>query len=253
MKVQSIDRAFDIIELLSAESNGMALKDIAVNLSLPASTVHRLLNTMMRRGYIEKTTISGVYKIGLKFIELSSLYLNSLELKTEAHPILTDLSRKVKHIVFLATNMDGEVVYIDRVDGMSTLRSYSIIGQRRSLFTTALGKSLLMDYAPQELEQYVYAHTLERRTPHSITDKRQFLKEVEISRKRGWCYDNEEDALGFRCISAPVRDYRGRVIAALSTSWDRDSFDQVDEQKIAMHVTDAAANLSRRMGYRYQG
>ncbi len=253
MKVQSIDRAFDIIELLSSESNGMALKEITKNLSLPASTVHRLLNSMMSRGYIEKSGSNGVYKIGLKFIELSSLYLNSLELKTEAHPLLVDLSRKVKQIVFLATNMDGEVVYIDRVDGVSTLRSYSIIGQRRSLFTTALGKSLLLDYSPHDLEQYVYAHTLERRTPHTITDKRQFLREMELSRQRGWCCDNEEDIIGFRCIAAPVRDYRSRVIAAVSTSWDRDSFDQIDEQKVVAHVTETTALLSKRMGYRFQG
>ncbi len=251
MKVQSLDRAFDIIELLSSEADGLALRDIAESISLPISTVHRLLGSMMQRGYIEKTKINGVYKIGLKFIELSSLYLNNLELKTEAHPLLMNLARTVGHVVYLATNIEDEVVYIDRVDTVRTLRSYSIVGQRRSLFTTALGKSLLLDRSPQELEQYIYAQILKKHTPHTIADKRELLAELELSRKRGWCFDHEEDQVGFRCIAAPVRDYRGRVIAAVSTSWDIDSFGAVDVDKTAEHVVRTAGSITQRMGGRY--
>ncbi|WP_422479338.1 IclR family transcriptional regulator [Pleomorphochaeta sp. DL1XJH-081] len=247
MKVQSIDRTFDLIELLSFEPNGLALTAIAQKVDLPISTVFRLLSNLVERGYVEKRD-SGIYKIGLKFIEISALFLNRLELKTEAHPILVELTKRVGFVSFMAINIEDHVCYTDRVDTSDTLRSYSYIGQRRSLFSTGLGKSLLLRWEKDSLEKFILEHELTRRTHNTITDRKFLLKELEESRKRGWTYDNEEDQLGFRCIAAPVRDYRKEVIAAISVSWALEYFDEVDEEKVASAVVHAATEISKRLG-----
>ena len=93
MTVQSIERVFDILELLSKEQNGLQLTEIGRRLDLHKSTVYRLLAVLRKRGYIEKSESTNRYRIGVGFIELSSMYLNNVELKTEAEPYLRKLSQ----------------------------------------------------------------------------------------------------------------------------------------------------------------
>lgn len=254
MSVQSLDRAFEIIEILSDKSDGMALSDMAAELSLPVSTVHRLCASLMNRGYIEKRQPGSVYKLGLRFVEIASSYLGSLELKTEASPLLAELSTRMGCTVFLATNMDEETVYIDRVNtgAVSTLRNYSIIGQRRPLSTTGLGKALLLAYSRQEFDDYIKKTPLVARTTTTIVDAEELWRELEESRRRGWTFDNGEDLPEFHCVAAPIHDYRGTIIASISTSWDQTRFATEDIEGAAVLVKETAAEISHRMGYRGQ-
>jgi len=144
MKVQSVDRTFDILELLSKEKNGLSLTEISKNLDL---------SVLKKRGYIEQIKNRGIYKMGMEFVELCSNLLNNLELKTEADPFLRKLSMLTNQTVFLAIYQDNSVVYIDKVEQYNSLRKYSIIGQRRPLHCTALGKSLLAGFSEFEIRQ----------------------------------------------------------------------------------------------------
>ena len=94
MSVQSIDRTFDILELLSHFESGLSLTEISEKIDLPKSTVHRLLKVLRDRNYIEKSESPNVYRLGLAFIELCSGLLNSLELKTEAQVYLRKLMQQ---------------------------------------------------------------------------------------------------------------------------------------------------------------
>src|SRR5690606_3038008 len=123
--VQSIDRAFDILEVLAVEKDGLGVTEIGNRLGLHKSTVHRLLTAMAEKGYIEKNEDTGTYRLGLKFVELCSLYLSSVELKTEAQPYLRQLVALTTQPVHLATLVDGEVVYIDKVESYNSIRMYS--------------------------------------------------------------------------------------------------------------------------------
>ncbi len=249
MKVQSLERAFDIIELLAEHPEGMILSDMALELSLHASTVYRLVNDLVERGYVHKDPSLNTYKIGLRFIDLSSQYLNNLELKTEAHPYLSELCHKVNHSVFLATMMDGEVCYIDRIDPYATSRGYSIIGQRRSLFSTSLGKALILEHSDQEILELIEKKGIHQYTPYSITDPGKFLEEMHVSRERGYTMDNQEDRLDFQCIGVPVYDYRKKIVASISTSWDKSHFGSVDIELITKDILATAANISEKLGF----
>ena len=149
--VQSLDRAFDILELLSEARDGASLTDIAARLGLHTSTVYRLLSALRKRGYAEQTASRGVYRLGLELVRLCGPYLNSLELKTEAEPAIRQLSQATGQTVFLAILQNDEVVYIDKVEQFNSLRKYSIIGQRRPLHCTSLGKALLLGMSEPEI------------------------------------------------------------------------------------------------------
>jgi DNA-binding IclR family transcriptional regulator len=246
--VQSLERAFDIIDLLAHEQHGLKLTDIANELDLHKSTVYRLISVLRSRGYVEKSEENNLYRLGLGFIELSSLYLNKIEMKTEAEPHLRELSRLVGQTVFFATIQDREVVYIDKFEQFNSLRRYSIIGQRRPLYCTALGKAMLLDKTDEEIRDLFRDATFKAMTPNTITNLADLVEELRLSRQRGWTRDNEEYEPNVQCIAAPVHDYRNNIIAAVSIAWNGSAND-VDIPWAAEHVHATGLHISRHLGY----
>jgi DNA-binding IclR family transcriptional regulator len=250
MAVQSLDRAFDIVELLAQEQHGLPLSEIAARVSLPTSTVYRLLSAMKDRGYVEQHKPSGEYKLGLTFVDVSSLYLNRLELKTEAEAFMRDLSMRIRQTVFLAIRDGDQIVYIEKMDEFSSLRKYSIIGERRPVSATSLGKAQLLDLDDEEIVDLLSGHELVRLGPKSHTDLQRLLLDIQTSRQRGWTMDDEEAEAGVRCVAAPIHDYRSRIIAAISASWSITAFPDIDIQAMATQVKRTAGEIARHMGYR---
>lgn len=250
MKVQSIERVFDIVEYIANQRGSVTLSRVSEDLNLPVSTVHRLLGSLLERGYVEQAATNRQYKIGIRFIELASQYLRGLELRTEAVLFLRELSRRGGHPAMMATMMDDEIVYLERLDEQGiNLRNYSFIGQRRPLYSTGLGKAILMGLPKSKRDNLIARLELIPKTANTITDPERLKAELNLSLKRGYSRDNEEETLGFRCLAAPIKDYRNQVIAAVSTSWIEDFFDSVDEDKLASLVVETAMKISKRMGY----
>ncbi len=246
--VQSIERVFDILELLSHEPNGLNLTKVGTNLGLHKSTVHRLLMVLKKRGYIEKEDDSGRYRLGPGFVELASLLLNSIELKTEAEPFLRRLSQITGQTVFLATLQDKEAVYLEKVEQFNSIRKYSVIGQRRPLYCTSLGKALIMDKSKEELKELFKDIPFQKYTPKTHGSLTVLLKDLETCAKRGWALDDEEFEPETRCLSAPIRDYRGMVVAAVSAVWS--TFNkEITFESMTPHVLEAAQEISRRLGF----
>jgi DNA-binding IclR family transcriptional regulator len=248
VSVQSLDRAFDILELLAREQQPLALSDISRDLDLHKSTVYRLLDSLKKRGYIEKSDTTNLYRLGVGFIELSSHYLNKVEIKTEAEPFLRQLSQILERTVYLAIMQDNEVAYVDKYEQFDSLRKYSIIGQRRPLYCTSLGKALLFSRTDAEIREVFKDIKLKRYTDNTITKITDLIAEIERSRKRGFSRDNQEMAEGEQCIGAPIYDYRNEVIAAISVAWNGE-FTSVDEKKAASLTTKTAREISVRLGY----
>jgi DNA-binding IclR family transcriptional regulator len=246
--VQSIERVFDILELLSHEPKGLNLTKVGTSLDIHKSTVHRLLMVLKKRGYIEKDEESGRYRLGPGFVELASLLLNSIELKTEAEPNLRRLSQITSQTVFLATLQDKEVVYLEKVEQFSSIRKYSVIGQRRPVYCTSLGKALIMNRSVEEVKELLGDIPFHKYTPNTHGNLKALLRDLEICRKRGWAADNEEFEPETNCLSAPILDYRGIVVAAVSAVWS--TFNTaITNEDIAPHVMEAAREISKRLGH----
>ena len=249
--VQVIDRAFDILEILCIEREGLGVTEIGNRLALHKSTVHRILSAMAERGYIEKASEKGVYKIGLKLVEISSVYLNNVELKTEARPYLSELTSKMNQPTHLATLNGNDVVYIDKVEVVNSIRLYSQIGLRVPVYCSALGKSLLSGLSDAEVEEKIAKVQMLPYTKATITDKTEFLRQVKQVRQRGWALDDEEHEAGVRCIAAPVFDYRGKAIAAVSVSGPSGVISPEKDEEVASIVKETALKISKRLGYKY--
>ena len=253
MSVQSIERVFDIIELLSSEQDGMALTEIGKRLDLHKSTVYRLMAVLRARGYIEKNETTNRYRLGPSFVELTSLYLNNVEIKTEAEPYLRELSLMVNRTVFIAVRQGHEVMYIDKYEQRNTLRKYSIIGKRKPAYCTSLGKALLLDHGDVELERLFAGVRFDRFTEYTAGNVEELRQRIGESRSRGWTTDDQEEKIGIRCVGAPIRDYRGNIIAAISVSWFQQGGDDPQFDSLAPYVVGAARKISHRIGYLSDG
>ena len=141
--VQVLDRGLDLIELLATAEHGMTISELVAATGLPKSTVHRILATFTNRHYVEKNEETSVYSLGYKFVELASLYLNKIVLKTEAEPIMHTLAQILHATTYLGVLENNEVMYLQKTEQRNSLRLYTSIGKREPLYCTALGKVLL--------------------------------------------------------------------------------------------------------------
>ena len=248
-QVQVIDRMFDILEFLSLTQGEKGPTEIAEAVDLSKSTVHRLLSSMCARGYVDKNEQDGTYSIGIKLVEIVSSHINSLELQTEARPILNDLHDELGLIVHLGILDKHEVVYVEKMDIAPNLRRYAQIGLRVPAQCSSLGKCLLASMSGEEQDYAMKNCRFEAYTDNSITDIAALKAHLRDVRRQGWAIDNEEYMSGRRCIGAPIYDYRGETIAALSASGPVSLLTDQRIPEVCLRVQEAAASISRKLCY----
>ncbi|MDR2493154.1 MAG: IclR family transcriptional regulator [Coriobacteriales bacterium] len=246
--VQSLDRALDILEALSVERDGLGVTMLAKQIGLTKSTTHRMLATLLRRGYVAKSE-TGAYRLGLKLIETVSCYINSLELLTEARPFVAQITTELGLTAHLGVLEGDQVVYIERMDVFSGIKLYSQIGLRMHAYCSSLGKCLLSAFSSAELSRVMADCSFTKFTPHTIGSLEELNAELKEVRANGWAMDNLEYRLNNRCIGAPIFDYRGEIIAAISASGPPSVLteDRIDE--VATSVIEKARALSSSLGY----
>lgn len=246
--VQVIDRSFAILEYLSQAGEARGPTEIAAATGMAKSTVYRLLTAMCCNGYVEKAG-PGVYVIGIKLVEIVSNHINSLELQTEARPFLSELHAELGLIIHLGILDRAEVVYVEKMDISRNLRLYAQIGLRVPAYCSSLGKCLLSCLAGDELEYLLSGIHLEKFTPNTITTLSALKAHLRLVRQQGWAIDEQEYIVGHRCIGAPIYDYRGEMIAAISASGPVTLLTDDRVSRVIERVKAAAAQISRRLCY----
>ena len=246
--VQVLDRGLDLIERLATAENGMTISELVAETGLPKSTIHRILATFADRHYVEKNEETSVYSLGYKFVELASLYLNKIVLKTEAEPVMHTLAQVLHATTYLGVLENNEVMYLQRTEPRNSLRLYPSIGKREPLYCTALGKVLLASLPLKEFEHVAQHLSYEPYTPNSITNYEDLARDVMLVRKRGYATDRGEHTVDSSCLAVPIYDYTRKVMAALSVS-GHGLLERCDEAYVYEKMRAAALDISHHMGY----
>lgn len=247
--VQSINRAFQILEALMDHQKGLRIAELVEILHLNKSTIHRILQTLDARGYIDKDERTKSYRLGMKVMALSSHYLNGLELKTVALPFLERLQQQTKVFVHLGILDGNEIVYLEKIGPYTHFSMYSQIGKRAPLYSTALGKAVFSNLDKGHRAEILKKITYEPITEHTVRNEVEFLEEIAITKQRGYAIDEQENELEMRCVAVPIFDFTGRVIAAVSASGYVNSFPQEKILQFGNYVTECAKSISMQMGY----
>ncbi len=251
-RIQSVARALAMIDTLAEAKKELPLAEIAARQGLPKSTVHGLLSTLKDFGYIEQSTFTGKYKLGLRLFELGSSVAQGWEVRTVAAPYIQRVLSAVQETVHLAILDGHEVVYIDKRESSQSLRIVSQIGMRLPAHCTGVGKVLLAYLPAEQRRQLIAGCSLTRFTRHTLTDPATLEVELAKVRSQGYAIDNEEVMDSLRCAAAPIYDQRGEVIAALSISGPVVRLQGRFFEAAVERVVQAAAEISVALGYRRQ-
>jgi DNA-binding IclR family transcriptional regulator len=245
----SLARALTILDLFGPSSPSLTATQIARSLRVRPGSLYPALSTLERFGYLERRPDKR-FRLGLKLLERGHMILQSLDLFERARPALRDLARALSANAHLAVLHQGQVLYLSREEAAPTAVFPSIVGRIVPAHCTALGKVLLAHMTPAERRQLLGVRPLERRTPRTITSRRRLEAELAAIVTRGFAVDNEELNTGVMCVAAPIRDYAGLVVAAISVSLLKARVTEARLEKIGHEVMRTAAIISGAMGYR---
>lgn len=247
--VKSVSRALHIIDIVSSKKDGLGVTEIAKQMDINKSSVYRILSTLVRYGYIEQDEETERYKLGYKFLEMSSKLLESIDLRAEAKPYLRELEKATNEVIHLVVYDQGEVIYIEKLEGTETLRMHSKVGKRAPMHCTAVGKAILAHLPLRVVLDILERKGMPQHTDHTITDKEVFLNELAVVRQKGYALDLEENEYGIRCIAVPIFDHSGNVIAAVSVSGPTIRMTDERIEQLQAHMRHIGKQISARLGY----
>jgi len=246
--VQSLGRAFAILEEVARHREGIGLAELSKLVGLHNSTTFHLAKTMVSLGYMRQERDSKRYRVGRPLFALAASALDEIEMVNLATPVLEDLSRETGESGHFAVRMGDTVVVIARTSGPGAFQLTDRVGVVRPAHCTALGKIILASLRPDQLKRFLERVELKPSTAKSITEASVLLREIAEVRRSAIAIDDGEFNAEVRCIAVPVYNFTGDVIGALGISgpiWRMS--DQVLKSRAKL-VQAAAQRLSTEFG-----
>lgn len=241
--VPALDRALSILESLSKSKHGLTLSQLSRSLELPKSSVHCLLLTFERHGYLRRDDSSGRYRLGLHLCDLANGALGGVMLRDQAAPFLNQLRESTQLTTHMAVLEHDEVVVIEKVEPL-TSRVNSWIGKRMDVHCTALGKALTA-YLPQDqVEALVHRRGLLRHNDNTIASLKRLKQELEQVRKQGYSIDDEEEEIGVRCLGTPILSANNQAVAAISITGTTDQINAGSRDALVAKLKATAAAIA---------
>jgi DNA-binding IclR family transcriptional regulator len=248
--VQSLGRAFGILEEVARHREGIGLAELSKLVGLHNSTTFHLARTMVSLGYLRQERDSKRYRIGRPLFALAASALDEIEMVNVATPVLEDLSRETGESGHFGVRMGDAVVVIARTSGPGAFQLTERVGVVRPVHCTALGKIILASLRPDQLKRVLDRIELKPSTANSITDVATLMGEIEETRRTGVAFDDGEFNPEVRCIAVPVMDFTGQVVGALGISGPIWRLSNQALQTHAKLVRAAANRLSTELGAR---
>ncbi len=215
-RVQSVDHAIDVLQVLTEAPAGMGVSAIAQRVGLSKATVHHLLGTLESRRFVVRDPMVAQYRLSWGLYELGAAVARSVDLTRVARQYLDRLAVRTGESVLLGL-LDGDsVLYLDRGEAPSGFRVVANAGRRCALHSTASGKVLLAFSRDPHLLQRLVARPLTRLTRTTITDPNQLRRELAQVRWQGYATCWQEEEIDFCSLAVPVRDDSDAVIASLA-------------------------------------
>jgi IclR family acetate operon transcriptional repressor len=244
---QALSRGLAVLAELAATDGGATLTTLAARSGLPAPTVHRLLATLEAAGYVQSGT-HGEWLVGLAAFRAGSAFLHHRNLVAHVFPYLKLLMERSGETANLAVMDAGEAVFVEQVQCRELMRMNAKLGARAPLHASGVGKAMLAALDERAASALLGRNGLARFTPHTFTVRDALAGELAATRARGYAVDDEEHALGLRCVAAALRDEHGETWAALSLAGPTTRFTAARVPDLGALVRDTAHEVTRALG-----
>ena len=251
--VPALQRGLAILERIANSRRGLTFAQLARFFEFPKSSVHTLVLTLEREGYLQRDDATGRYMTGRKLVHIAGMTLDGLVVRERAAPLLRTLVADTGMTAHLAVLDRHEVTVVAKVDRPGVHRIATWVGKRMDVHCTSLGKCLVAHLPDEQVDRLINDRGLLRHNEHTIVSPERLKQELARTRAIGYAVDDEEEELGGRCVGAPVWDRDGRVVAAVSVAGGIDQINADTLATIAAQVMAAAMAISKELGYRAGG
>jgi len=248
VQVQSLTRGLSILESLAKAEGGLTLTDIGQRVQLPPSSVHRLLATLEKMGYVYQAGELGRWYVGLQAFAVGSSFLASRDFVAQSHPYMRRLMDQSGETVNLAILDGTEAVFVDQVQCREMMRTIVKLGSRAPLHASGVGKAMFASLPDDQIDAILKVRGLPRITGNTITTPETMWASVRVIRQRGWSFDDEEHALGTRCVAAPIYDEHAETLGAISLAGPSSRLPDERIRQLGPLVAHTAEELTHRFG-----
>ncbi|ULT59174.1 IclR family transcriptional regulator [Neobacillus drentensis] len=247
--LSSVKNALRILQSFTMDEPEKKISDLSAALGLNKSTVSRTMTTLASEGFVFKDPETKKYRLGLSILSLSGIVSSQMDIYRESQPVLNRLVENIGETAHISVLDQLDVIYLQKVECNHPVRFLTHIGKRNPPYCTSSGKVLLA-HSPEEVVNLVIAKGLKKYTQNTLTNPQKLRTYLNQVKENGYASSTEEILEGVTSIAAPIFDYRGKVIAALSVVGPTQRIQQHKIQGLAKKVMSAAKEVSTRMGYR---
>ena len=246
LSLSVIDKALDVLELVSLSTEQQTVTTLACQLSMGQGKAAAMLDRLTKRGYLEQNKEDGSYQIGVRGIRLSQVINNNLAILKYARPIMQNLEKEHDEAIYVAVLKETEVIFLDMVDSERPVKAPALVGRSFPFFSNAAGK-VMMACEPRDYLQR-YLKKIVRKLP--VVDLEGFQNELMSIRDRGVAVDNGGLGDQITSVAVAIRDYAGKVIGALTLIGPTTRMlGERLEREIIPSMVESTLLLSSRFGY----
>lgn len=249
-QVQSLSRALRLLNALAWFPQGITLSEVAQKVGLPTSTAHRLLTTLQNERYVRFDGERSVWLVGVQAFRVGSAFTRGRDLASLARPFMRRLMEQCGETVNLAIPDGTEIMYLAQVECQKMMRAFAGPGGRAPLHATAAGKAILAAMAETDIARILAGLEMKRETPRTHTAAAELKKELAVTKARGYAVDDEENAIGLRCVAGVIFDEHGAPLAALSISGPAARITDSRMASLGLAVAGIAHEITAELGGR---
>lgn len=243
--MQLVERTLDVLLMLSKESDGLAVSELAEKLALPNSSTHRILTTLKKNHFVIQSSETKKYRLGYKVLTLSHNIIKEDNLSRTAKPFMKELADMINKTIALCVMEAESIICLDYVESKDTYRFMVRTGFAMPPHATSAGK-VIQAYMPIEQIKHNFLNDNTRLTNNTKTDLDLFLSELEVVRNNGYAVSDEELQVGVQGAACPIFDYNKKVIGSVSfTALKSDN--ALNEENIQL-LKECAGKISRSIG-----
>ncbi|MDM5196768.1 IclR family transcriptional regulator [Fictibacillus enclensis] len=215
--LSSVKNSLRLLRSFSLDEPEKKVTDLASSLGLGKSTVSRLLATLASEGFVLKDPETHKYRLGLSILNLNTVVTSNLEINRESLPVLQRIVQNIGEAAHVAALEGMDVVYLNRVECKHPVQILSHVGRRNPIHCTSSGK-VIMAYQKQDVIDQLLESPLQKYTVNTISDSDDLRTSLHTIKEQGYAISIEELLEGVASVAAPIRDYTGKVVYAISVT-----------------------------------
>ena len=244
--IRAVERALDVLMCFTSQTPELTMTQISEMVGINKSTVHRLLATLEGKRFVERDTETGIYRLGIRLVQMAFLTMEHNDLRRLAAPFLHSLCDQYHENVNLSVLDDTDVVYVDVIESSQRVKLAASPGQRLPAFCTASGKAILA-FVPEENVKSILKRGMARYTQNTILSQKAFFESIQEARERGFALSEQEFEEGINAIAAPIFNSKSKPIASVSIAGPAYRLTRGRMIEIGSDLVAAANNIAREV------